>query len=348
MTTITATMWGIHCDEPTLDFLGEGFISLGWELIPDVRTIGADKEKLKAAFAEAYPEAKAGAIPVWAGLFMRFGFEMQPDDLIVYPDRATHTVNIGEITGDYEYHPEVEKHRHRRAVTWLQTGIARSTFSQGALYEIGCAVTLFRVKNHDGEFRAQLTGNGAPPAATVAAIVGTTASADETSIAEDEPNAERIRETTADFVLRTLAKEMKGHPFARFTAHLLEGMGYKTKVSPEGPDGGIDVVAHKDALGLEPPIIKVQCKSTEGKVGGPEVQALLGTLGSRELGLFVTLGYYSNDAKQIARGRQDLRLIGGQELVELVFEHYESFSPEYQRVIPLKQVFVADPEPTAS
>jgi hypothetical protein len=41
---------------------------------------------------------------------------------------------------------------------------------------------------------------------------------------------------------------------------------------------------------LEPPIIKVQCKSTEGKLGAPDVQARLGTLGNRELGFFVTLG----------------------------------------------------------
>lgn len=40
-------------------------------------------------------------------------------------------------------------------------------------------------------------------------------------------------------------------------------MEYRTRVSPEGPDGGVDIIAHKDELGFEPPIIKVQVKSTE-------------------------------------------------------------------------------------
>ncbi|MFE4573064.1 restriction endonuclease [Paenibacillus chitinolyticus] len=34
-------------------------------------------------------------------------------------------------------------------------------------------------------------------------------------------------------------------------AGLLQAMGYQTKVSPKGPDGGVDVLAHRDAFGFE-------------------------------------------------------------------------------------------------
>jgi restriction system protein len=78
---------------------------------------------------------------------------------------------------------------------------------------------------------------------------------------------------------------LKGHPFADFIAHLLNTMGYRTRVSPEGPDGGIDIVAHKDELGFEPPIIKVQVKSSEGSIGDPAVPALYGKVGNSEFGL---------------------------------------------------------------
>lgn len=40
-------------------------------------------------------------------------------------------------------------------------------------------------------------------------------------------------------------------------------MRYHIRVSPEGRDDGIDIVAHKDELGFEPPIIKVQVKRSE-------------------------------------------------------------------------------------
>jgi predicted Mrr-cat superfamily restriction endonuclease len=54
-------------------------------------------------------------------------------------------------------------------------------------------------------------------------------------------------------------------------------MGYRTRrISREGADGGVDIIAHKDELGFEPPIIKVQVKATEGKVGDPEASALYG------------------------------------------------------------------------
>jgi restriction system protein len=141
------------------------------------------------------------------------------------------------------------------AVKWLKA-VPRTQFSQGALYEIGSALSLFLDRNFAEEFRAALEGNSIPP----------------TPVAKDESVAavaEDIEETTRDFVLKRLAQELKGHPFAEFVAHLLSTMGYRTRVSEEGPDGGIDIVAHKDELGFEPPIIKVQVKSTEGSIGDP-------------------------------------------------------------------------------
>lgn len=102
-------------------------------------------------------------------------------------------------------------------------------------------------------------------------------------------------------------------------------MGYRTRVTEASGDGGFDVIAHRDPLGLEPPIIKVQCKRTLASIGAPDVQKLTGTLapGGSELGLFVTLGSYSKDAQHLGRTRQDLRLVNGSELVDLIVEHYD-------------------------
>jgi restriction system protein len=90
-------------------------------------------------------------------------------------------------------------------------------------------------------------------------------------------------------------------------------MGYRTRVSPEGPDGGVDIVAHKDELGFEPPIIKVQVKSGEGGIGDPAVCAPYGKVSSSEFGLLVTLGMFK------AQARRNLRLIDGDQLVQIVF-----------------------------
>ena len=42
---------------------------------------------------------------------------------------------------------------------------------------------------------------------------------------------------------------------------------------------------------------------------------------------------YSSDALHLGWTRQDLRLVNGNELVDLVFEHYDSFSPEWKRLL---------------
>ncbi len=350
-------MWGVHNDHPELDLIGNGFISVGWDEVGDLSGTGPDKEALKQTVAAAYPNAKPGAIPVWAGVLLRFGFEMQPGDLVIYPYKPDSTLNFGRIVSDYYYEFEAPLHRSRRKVQWLKTGIPRAQFSKSARYEVGSAVTLFRVKNHEDEFTAFVNGtaptvaDGGQPSPTLTSVSAVAVAADEAAAhAEDEPNAERIETYTRDFVIETLLKELEGFRFEYFVAHLLEAMGYRTQVTQAVGDGGFDVIAHRDPLGLEPPIIKVQCKRTVGGIGAPDVQKLTGTLapGGSELGLFVTLGAYSRDAQHLGRTRQDLRLVNGNELVKLICEHYDSFTPEWKRLLPLRRVYVVDREPEAN
>jgi restriction system protein len=98
---------------------------------------------------------------------------------------------------------------------------------------------------------------------------------------------------------------------------------------------------------LNRPSFKVQCKRTISAIGQPDVEKLTGTLapGGSELGLFVTLGGYTPEAKNFGRNRQDVRLVSGTELVDLVFEHYDEFDPEWKRLLPLRRVYVVDREP---
>lgn len=209
--------------------------------------------------------------------------------------------------------------------------VSRLKFSQGALYEIGSAVSLFQIKNFSDEF---------VQAAFDAKITDATITEDQTI-----PHLRTETElSTGDFILKVLAKELKGHPFASFFAHVMNVMGYHTRVSPEGTDGGVDIIAHKDELGFEPPIIKVQVKSVESSIGDPVVSALYGKVDSKEFGLLVTLGTFTNQAKQFARSKSNLRLIDGNDLVQLILAHYERFDSRYKSLLPLKRVYVPDPE----
>jgi restriction system protein len=329
------TLWGIHAgrlgDADSL-FLRKNVIAIGWDEMGDISSIGRDREALKLKVAETYPSAKPGAIPVHAGQLFRFIYEIQPGDLVVYPSKIDRHIHIGRVKSEHRYNTSVSTgYPNIRDVEWIGD-YPRTRFSQGALYEIGSALTLFQVKNYADEFFAALAGE--PP---------TTAESDEETAAIV---AEEIEATTRDYVLKKLAREAKGHPLEYFVAHLLEAMGYRTRVSPVGTDAGIDIIAHKDDLGFEPPIIKVQVKSTEGSVGDPIVSALYGKVDNEEFGLLITLGTYTTQAKSFARNKSNLRLIDGEELVDLIFEYYDAFDSKYKGFLPLRQIYV--PEPIAS
>jgi restriction system protein len=323
------TVWGIHAgktgDAYSL-FMKKNVIALGWPKMGDLTQLKGDRDAFKAKLSEVYQDEKLGAIPLDAGQLFRFVYEMKAGDVVVYPSQHDRKIHIGKVEGPYQFNPALDAHyTHIHPVKWL-TELPRTSFTQGALYEIGSAMSLFQVKNYAEEYLVALEGKIIPPVIdpTVTVVL------------------EEIEQTTRDFVLKQLEQELKGHPLSHFVAHILEAMGYRTRISPVGPDAGIDIIAHKDELGFEPPIIKVQVKSGEGSVGDPVVSALYGKVGVGEFGLLVTTGTFTNQAKGFARNKTNLRLIDGEELVDLILQHYEQFDPRYKGLIPLKRVYIPE------
>ena len=327
------TLWGIHggqTGDADALFLKKNRIAVGWVAAGDIGKWTPTREAFKERVAKAYPDKTPAAVASSAGQLYRFAHELSVGDLVAYPSKRDRQIHIGEVTGNYEYRPDIEAgYPQTRAVRWLKH-VPRTRFSQGALHEAGSAMSFFQIKTYSDEY--------------IGALEGTTP--ETVPVGKDETVglvADEIEETTKDFILKRLAQELKGHPFADFVAHLLNTMGHRTRVSPEGPDGGIDIVAHQDELGFQPPIVKVQVKSSEDSVGDPVVSALYGKVSPGEYGLLVTLGAFTSQAKNFAKSKSNLRLIDGDELVALVLSHYDQFDSRYKGLLPLKRVYVPEP-----
>jgi len=323
-------LWGIHGGhggDADGIFLKKSQVALGWEQMGDLGALKQTRDSFRERLEKAYPDRKAGYYPMATGQLFRFVYELKEGDLIVYPSKRDRHVHIGEILGPYVYvDKNADSYPHRRPVKWLKD-FPRTKFTQGALYEIGSAMSFFQVKNYADEFLAVLAGKETPPLPP-----------------REEPfDPDIIEQNTRDYLLKTLSAELKGHALADFVAHLLETMGYRTRVASPGPDGGVDIVAHKDELGFVPPIIKVQVKSTEGSIGDPVVSQLIGKLQAGEFGMLVTLGTFTSQAQGTARNKSNLRLIDGDELVNLVLQHYEQFDSKYKGMMPLKRIYVPEP-----
>ena len=282
-----AKLWGLHMGQHVGDKpIVENYVAIGWLELGDIRRF-QDREALKSEMAKPEYGFKPKAIPVQAGVLFRFVHEMKPGDLVAYPSKHDRMINIGRLTGESSFVPEdPDEYPNHRAVEWIAQ-IPRDEFSQSALYEIGSAITLFVIKRYATEFFGK-SGQPAPKPAMGAEPEAIEEAADNDTVTQTI--SRRAEESTADFIIRRIMPGMSGHDFEEFVAHLLECLGYTARVTAKSGDGGVDVIAHMDALGLQPPIIKVQCKRMTSPIGIAEVNQLLGTLGEGEFGLFVCLG----------------------------------------------------------
>ena len=161
------------------------------------------------------------------------------------------------------------------------------------------------------------------------------ASEDETDVFPWTMNG--IIESTKDFILSELSKNLKGYDLEEFIASLLVAMGYRTIISAHGGDRGIDIVAYKDEL---PPRILVQVKSQDGDIKETTIQSLKGAMREGDYGLFVTLSDYTKNARNYLDNTPIIRGISGSELVELVLKYYDNLDEKYRKIIPLQRVYI--------
>ena len=327
MTDEEKKVWGIHTQDDNL-FLKNNVIAIGWSDMGDLSAIEASREAFKEKYSQVYPNAKKGSIATGAGMLYRFCHEVQIDDYVVFPSKSNREVNIGVIKGEYVYDSSQIEYVQTRKVKWLKH-LPRTAFSQGALYEIGSAMSFFSVKNYADEFLTALDKDFKKNIS---------------SDSEDESvgaTADDIIESTKDFILKELSRQLKGYDLEIFVADLLRAMGYRTKVSPQGGDSGIDITAYKDEL---PPRILVQVKSQDGDIKESTIQSLKGAMREGDYGLFVTLSNYTKKAQKYLDSTPIIRGINGTELVELILKHYEDLSDKYRKMIPLKRVYIPVPK----
>jgi restriction system protein len=194
-------VWGVHMgwhvDNRPID---GGYVAIGWPNLGDLRAY-LDRDAFKAALLAEAADGHTGAVPVQAGVLLRFVREMKAGDIVVYPSKHDRMVNIGRFTGETSYvEGDGDEYPNRRQVEWLGH-YPRNDFSQAALNEIGSAVTLFRVRRHAAEFLAKvgLLSAGSAPA-VVAEIADDSADDD----AATESVSRQAEETTADFVIRRI------------------------------------------------------------------------------------------------------------------------------------------------
>ena len=314
------TIWGIHTTDDEL-FLKGNKLGIGWREVGDLSKIAQDRDSFKSKISQVFPESKKMAVSVVSGMLYRFCYEAKKGDYVVFPSKSDRMINIGIITGDYKFDPAQPEYSNTRTVKWLKH-MKRTNFSQGALYETGSAMTFFAVKNYADEFLSALKGESVKPDGGDDTVGAT---------------ADEIIQNTKDFVLKELSRSLKGYALEDFVANLLQAMGYRATVSPQGGDSGIDITAYKDEL---PPRILIQIKSQDSDIKETTIQSLKGAMREGDYGVFITLSDYTKNAKKYLANTPIIRGINGSELVDLVLKYYDVIDEKYQKIIPLKKAYI--------
>jgi len=142
--------------------------------------------------------------------------------------------------------------------------------------------------------------------------------------------------------VRTYLEQINPYDFQDLIAALLRAMGYHVAwVSPPGPDRGLDILAYTDPLGASGPRIKVQVKRVASKkIDVDSVRSFMATLGSQDVGIYISVSGFTSEAERETRSQETRRLmlISPERLFDLWVEHYESLDESDRQLLPLRPV----------
>lgn len=300
--------------------------SIGWADLGDPKQFSS-RDRLIDKAHSVYAEEKPGTRLSWAGQVWRFYREIEVNDRVITYSKETREYLIGTVTKTHQYRPDIIDPYYPNviSVSWESKKISRDLLSQGAKNSLGGILTVFRVDDWGQELLGLLGGLTVPPMGD---------GAEETEEVNYQDFIERAKTMIEDLVDCLDPWQMQD-----LVAGLLQAMGYQVTVSPKGPDGGVDILAHKDAFGFEKPIIKVQVKHRHAASGGPEVQQLIGANPHGASCLFVSTGGFTSAAKASAL-HNGVKLLDLSGIVELINEWYDRMPVDKQALIPLKRIYV--------
>jgi restriction system protein len=166
---------------------------------------------------------------------------------------------------------------------------------------------------------------------------------------QTEKSQEATIQDIEQIAIEGLKKEIgrkNAYEFQDLVAALLRGMGYYTPfTAPQGKDGGVDVIAYRDPLGTVSPRIKVQVKHRESAASVQEVRQLMGLLQKDgDVGIFVSSGGFTGDAKTTARGSHvHVELIDLDRFIVLWQEFFPKLTDEDKNRLPLIPIYFYSP-----
>lgn len=319
-------------------FIQEKRVYVTWDGLNANLARLADRHSLQEAMAERYPNTKPKAILNWVSQVWPFAHAMEKGDWVVLPLKTQPAIQIGEITGAYQFEPSgPDPFYHWRPVKWIAEAVPRTNFGQDLLYSFGAFMTICRIQRNNAESRLELMQKSGWAPEQIADVIDS-----EQESSDDEAESTNLEDLANDQIDKLIKARFQGHKLTTLVEAILRTQGYTTYRSPEGADGGADILAGTGPLGFGSPRLCVEVKSEAKAIDRPTVDKLLGAVskfGATE-GLFVSWsGFKPNVQRELAPSFFKLRLWSRKELLEQLFAHYAELDAELRAELPLKRIW---------
>jgi restriction system protein len=314
--------------------LENNLVTIHWTEISDLSKF-KDREELREQYRKSNPDVADNPYKVGAGVGQVWAFrsDVKKGDLVIIPLRTRAALAVGEVTGPYAYRTDLDDPEvlHTLPVKWLSTDLPRAKLGEDLLRELGYPKTVYRInlENAEGRFRTVLGGKADTP---------TDAGAEEAEAAEQSDP----EQTSIDALLKFIQRKFTRHQLAVLVDAILQAEGYLTRVSPPGPDGGVDILAGSGPMGFDEPRLCVQVKSSASPADVTVLRGLQGifkNFGASQ-GLLVSWGGFTQAVYQEARQSFfTIRLWDSGDLLQAIFKNYDRFPGELRAELPLKRIW---------
>lgn len=322
-------MWMVRAGESAYlidDFLEKNIVAIGWNLIGPLHQFDNTQE-IKTKLRKEYPKYKRGRVTISASQIGKFIFDFKKEDFVLTYNPEERVYPVGKIVSDYKYDPDKCEYNNIRKVNWIGE-VKRDNLATSSRNTLGAISTIFEIKGVTKNEILRLV-RGEKSAPTVS---------EETSEEELDTLKEDVIEKAREFIKDKITN-LDWDDMEELVAGIFRGMGYKTRITPKGPDRGKDILASPDGLGLEEPRIKVEVKHRQGKINSDKLRSFIAGLSGAK-GVYVSTGGFTKEAKYEAeRASNPVTLVNIEGIVSLVTQYYDNFDSDTRSLLPLTKIY---------
>lgn len=303
----------------TKQFIDGNYVAIGWLPNNNLSNISA-REQLYPLYKAEYPNDTSNVvIGQQVGQIARFLLEMKAGDYVITPAQNTEFIYYGIIEPTPYFYTDNSDgcpYLHRKKVKWNKTPIQRSQFSVPFQNTIRSSLTVFYI-NHKNNF---FTTIGKP---------------------ELVPDSETKIEFDYYTSILNRILELDDQEFEILITHILNALGFEgSEHKGKVGDGGVDATGELNVANMAKIKLFVQAKRYKlgSRINANTVKALRANIPAGGQGAFITTADYQPAAKEIAveQGFPRIGLINGEQLVDILAEHWNEIPIEFRDKLSLK------------